>query len=55
MSEQDLKDNIYGWNMRIMQSEEDILMIRKRLSEMIDIKNGLVEELKNLTLSEVKE
>ena len=42
----DLKLNIHGWNMRIMQLEESIYNLDKRLREITIIKNGQKELLK---------
>jgi len=41
----DVERNIYGWDMRIMQSEEDIFILKRRLEEMIIIRDGLAEQL----------
>jgi len=47
----DLDRNIYGWNMRILQEEEDIYLIKKSLKEMRKIYAGLVEQKKQEKIS----
>jgi len=44
-----LENNIRGWDMRIIQAEEDIGVLQKRLTEITSIRDGLKEEYKELT------
>jgi predicted nucleic acid-binding Zn-ribbon protein len=39
----DLKKNIYGWKMRIMQLEEDLFVINKALEKRLDEFKGILE------------
>jgi predicted nucleic acid-binding Zn-ribbon protein len=41
----DKEDNIHGWKMRIMQGEEDIYSIKKRLEEFTPILKEHQEDL----------
>jgi hypothetical protein len=42
------KLNIYGWKMRIMQCEEDIYAIEKRMEQFKSILKGQEEDLQEL-------
>ena len=44
----DLDLQIYGWDLRLIQIEEDIEKLKRRQREMMDIHQGLIEERDNL-------